>query len=356
MNRKLAALLALSALALSACTTPVHPDEKPQETSAPRSEKTTTSIELPNPHDMSGLRVVADIDDPQPISGNFPQKLPVTVTDVEGNSVTVTDTSRILALDLPGTLSRTVIALGYGENLVGRTVSSTEQQLQALPVVTENGHTLNTEAILSLNPTVIIADRSVGPPEALDQLRASGIPLVLIDAQRGLEQNTPLITAVAQALGNPEAGQALAKRTEEETRDALEQIKDWTPEQPMEAAFLYVRGTGGVFFILGANEGASALLTSVGAKDLASEQGITGLTPANAESLVALNPEVIFTMSAGLESTNGVEGLLARPGVAETRAGQNQRIVAIPDGLSLSFGPQTGQTLLAVARALYGIE
>lgn len=93
----------------------------------------------------------------------------------------------------------------------------------------------------------------------------------------------------------------------------------------------------------------------MGAKDLATEKGINGVTPANAEALAKLNPEVIFTMSGGLESTEGLQGLLARPGVAQTRAGQKQRVIAIPDGLSLSFGPQTAQTLLAVARALYGV-
>ncbi|SDU77638.1 iron complex transport system substrate-binding protein [Arcanobacterium phocae] len=355
MKLKVTSVLAVLALALTACSTPVHPSEAAKE-QQPSQTQPSQSVDLPNPHDLNGLTVVPDIADPDPIEGKFTQKLPVTVTDAEGNEVTITDTSRILAMDLPGTLSRTVIALGYGKNLVGRTVSSTEKQLAELPVVTQNGHTLNTEAILSLEPTVILADRSVGPPEAIDQLRASGIPLVLIDAERGLDKNTPLIMAIARALGNEAAGKALAERTEKETNEALEQIKQWTPEKPLEAAFLYVRGTGGVFFILGTKEGATELISAVGAKDLASEQGITGVTPANAEALVSLNPEVIFTMSAGLESTEGMDGFLARPGVSETRAGQKQRVIAIPDGLSLSFGPQTGQTLLAVARALYGVK
>ncbi|MCS4484386.1 ABC transporter substrate-binding protein [Gleimia sp. 6138-11-ORH1] len=347
-------------VALAACNTPTHPEapsaaaDKTPDTTATETQK--EKVSLPDPHTLTGLTVVEDIADPKPISGDFPAKLPVTITDFENNSVTITDTSRILALDLTGTLSRTVIALGHGDKLVGRTVSSTETQLADIPVVTENGHTLNVEAILSLKPTVIIADRSVGPPEALDQLRAAGIPVVLVDPQRGLEHNSPLIKTVATVLGIPAAGDALAARTQEETDAAIAQIKQWAPEQPIEAAFLYVRGTGGVFFILGSDEGATALIRSVGAKDLATENGITGVTPANAEALVALNPEVIFTMSGGLESTEGLEGLMARPGVSQTRAGKTQRVIAIPDGLSLSFGPQTGETLLAVAKALYGVK
>lgn len=362
MKSRLFTVIASFSILFAACSTPTHPgaqednNQAQSQQTAPATEASPAKPALPDPRSLTGLTVVPDIADPQPLSGSYPQKLPVTLTDFENNTVTVTDTSRILALDLSGTLSRTVIALGHGDKLVGRTVSSTETQLASLPVVTENGHTLNVEAVLSLKPTVVVADRTVGPPEALDQIRAAGIPVVLVDPKRGINQNTPLIKSVANALGIPSAGEALAKRTQEETDAALAQIKTWAPEKPLEATFLYVRGTGGVFFILGSDEGATELIRSVGAKDLATTNGLTGVTPANAEALVALNPEVIFTMSDGLESTDGLAGLMARPGVLETRAGKSQRVIAIPDGLSLSFGPQTGETLLAIAKALYGVE
>jgi len=299
---------------------------------------------------------VSSLDDPAPIEGGFEQSLPVTVTDFEGREVTVTDTSRILALDLAGSLSRTVIALGYGDSLVGRSVSSTEKQLADLPVVTAEGHSLNAEAILNLRPTIIIADRTIGPPEVLEQLSASGIPVVLTDPDHTLETNSERINDVAEILGAPEAGEALVERTEAEIDAALDEISAWVPDEPLTATFLYVRGTAGVFFILGAENGTSALIESVGARDIASEQGIVGTVPANAESLLLLNPDVIFTMADGLESADGVEGLLSRPGVADTTAGRKQRIIAIPDGMSLSFGPQTGDVLVAVAEALYGVE
>lgn len=362
MNTRLVSALAACALILTACATPTHPaenaDKQPSDAAQSSAMKTPQSaqLQLPDPHTLTGLSTVADLEDPTPVEGNFTQKLPVNLTDFEGNQVTVTDTSRILALDLPGTISRTLIGLGYGDKLVGRTLSSTEKQLADLPVVTENGHTLNSEAILALKPTVIIADRSVGPPEALDQLRASGIPVVLVNPAHSIDTIGEQTRAIAQAIGADEAGDALAKRTEESITQAREQIAKWTPEKPLDTAFLYVRGTAGIFFILGEEEGAAALIEAVGARDAAGANGIRGLSPANAESLVKLNPEVIFVMSSGLESTNGVEGLMARPGVAQTRAGEKQRIIAIPDGLSLSFGPQTGETLVAIARALYGVD
>ncbi|MDO5081244.1 heme/hemin ABC transporter substrate-binding protein [Buchananella hordeovulneris] len=344
-----------SATPSAVASTPAASQAPATDSAAPTQADTPAPVALPDPRTLTGLSEVPELADPLPIAGTFAQQLPVTLTDFEGNQVTVADTSRVLALDLSGTLSRTVIALGYGDKLVGRTVSSTETQLAELPVVTKDGHSLNAEAILSLQPTLILADRSVGPPEVIDQLRAAGVPVVLLDPERNLEATGPLITSVANALGVPDAGKALADRTQGEIDAALAQIKQWQPATPLEASFLYVRGTAGVFFILGQDEGATALITALGAQDAAARNGITSTTPANAEALVALNPEVILVMKSGLESTNGLPGLLERPGVAQTRAGATQRVVAIPDGVALSFGPQAGEVLLAVARALYGV-
>ena len=71
--------------------------------------------------------------------------------------------------------------------------------------------------------------------------------------------------------------------------------------------------------------------------------------------MVSLNPEIYFMMTHGLESAGGIDQLLTRPGVADTIAGKKPRVVAIPDGMALSFGPQTGQILLNVAKQMYGV-
>lgn len=369
MKRRIA-LVALT-LALASCSSePTSPetDSSPtsatetvaetqaDETQAEESEPDTEPLDLPDPHTITGVSEVAPLSDPEPIDGDFPQNLPVTITDDEGHEVTITDTSRLLALDLNGTLTRTIIALGHGDSLVGRTVSSTETQLADLPIVTHQGHLLNAEAILSLRPTLVIADRTVGPPEVIDQVKQAGIPVVIVSSERTLETNSESMQVIADILGVPEAGQALVERTETEIAEAQEQIAAWTPDDPVSAAFLYVRGTAGVFFVFGSDQGATSLISEVGARDIASEVGIVGTVPANAESLLLMNPDVIFTMTDGLESTNGIEGLLSRPGVGDTTAGQNQRVIAIPDGIALSFGPQTGEILINIAAALYGVD
>jgi iron complex transport system substrate-binding protein len=72
------------------------------------------------------------------------------------------------------------------------------------------------------------------------------------------------------------------------------------------------------------------------------------------EAMVAANPDLILVMTNGLASVGGVSGLLeARPAVALTQAGKNQRFVEMDDGEILSFGPRTVTVLDALARAIY---
>ncbi|MCB1286008.1 MAG: ABC transporter substrate-binding protein, partial [Microthrixaceae bacterium] len=101
----------------------------------------------------------------------------MTYLDNSATEITITDTSRILALDTYGTLGTTVHALGLGDQLVGRDVSTGVPDLAELPVVTHNGHQLAAEAILNLNPSVILTDYSIGPLEVQMQLRDAGIPV-----------------------------------------------------------------------------------------------------------------------------------------------------------------------------------
>lgn len=338
--------LVLAATTLAACSS-----------SAPELDTTLrdsiAQAEAGDPRGLTGVSEVGAFNDPTPINLDPKPALPVSLTDADGEEVEVTDVSRIIALDISGAMTKTLISLGLGPNIVGRTVSSTEKELANLPVVTKGGHNINAEAVLSLSPTLVLVDHSVGPVEAIEQIRAAGVTVVAMEPGHSISGLKTELANLADVVGLHEDGQKLVARTEEELDKDREAIKHLVPEQPMRMAFLYARGTGGVFFILGPGSGASELIEGIGGVDVAKENGLGETTPANAEALAKLNPDVIIMMSEGLESTGGIEGLLTRPGVAETIAGQHQRVVTLPDGQALSFGPQTGEVLLRLAQAVY---
>ncbi|MGP9759268.1 heme/hemin ABC transporter substrate-binding protein [Corynebacterium sp. AOP12-C2-36] len=319
---------------------------------------------ITDPHGQRGVSHADTVGDVTPIDGDGSDssaaedaELPVELTDADGRDVTVDDVSRIIPLDIYGTISRTLAGLGLRDNIVGRTVSSTEPSLQDLPVVTQGGHSINAEAVLNLNPSLVVVDGTIGPDDALNQLRDAGVSVVKINPKHTIDTVSEDIDTIAGIVGLPGNGERLGERADAEISRAVEAIDDALGDvsgDPLRMAFLYARGDGGVFYILGPDDGTDDLIESLGGVDAAKEEGIGQASPANAESLADLNPDVMVMMSAGLDSTGGLDGLLAKPGIAQTTAGQNERILAIPDSQSLSFGPQSGEMLLTAATALYG--
>jgi iron complex transport system substrate-binding protein len=315
---------------------------------------------LADPRDWSGASTAVLPDTPVDPVETAAQQLPVTVTDAQGTKVTVTDTSRILALDVHGTLSRTVFELGLGEHVVGRDISTQFAEAAALPLVTPAGHDLSAEAILELDPTVILTDTSLGPWDVVLQMRDAGIPVVVTDAHRGLDNLGSLTEEVAAALGVAEAGQELADRIETEVAEVRARVDAVAPADPgarLRTVFLYVRGQSGVYYLFGKGSGADQLIEGVGGYDVAEEIGWDGMRPVTDEGIVAAAPELVLLMTKGLESAGGVDGLLERlPALATTPAGQNRRFVDMDDAQVLGFGPTTAAVLEALAVAIYAPE
>lgn len=67
----------------------------------------------------------------------------------------------------------------------------------------------------------------------------------------------------------------VATRVQKDLDYALQVLRALPEEQRMSFTFLYVRGTAGVFFVLGKGSGADDLIQAIGGKDVASEQNAT---------------------------------------------------------------------------------
>ena len=283
--------------------------------------------------------------------------LPATVTDAEGRAVEITDVSRILPVDISGTIAATVFGLGLGDAVVGRDSSTSFAGTEDLPVVTKSGHTLNAEAILELAPTVMLTDTTIGPKEVRQQLRDAGIAVVVVSSERRADTTGALVAEIAAALGVADRGAELADRLAGEVAAASAEVAGIVPAEASDRPrmlFLYVRGSANVYYIFGRDSGADSLIDAVGGVDVASEIGWEGMKPMTAEALVAARPDVLVMMTDGLASVGGVDGLLERiPALAQTPAGEHRRVVDMADAEILSFGPRTADVIRALARAVY---
>jgi iron complex transport system substrate-binding protein len=340
----------LTIVLAAGCTGPASPNapETPGRTPNERLEPQK------DPRQKTGPST-ATLTDPdiKPISDEVSPSLPTTVTDAQGTEVTIRSADRILAVDRYGTLGATVFGLGLGERMAGRDTSTGFPAAARLPVVTTNGHQLDAEAILALRPTVVITDTTLGPWDVVLRLRNSGIPVVVTDSRRAVNNVGALIQQVANALGVPVEGEKLAYRTNVDIEKAKVAAHRLADDSELRVVFLYVRGRSGVFQLLGQGTGADELITAAGAVDAAGEAGVKGAGPISQEALERAAPDVILVMSQGLQSVGGVEGVVDVPGVAQTPAGQKRRIVDMNDHHALSFGPLTAAVIEGLARALY---
>ncbi len=327
------ALAAGLALALTACGGSAGSGGSgPRAAAAPAAEERTDRIE--------------------PLTGPAPDpKLPAKAASADGHTVTVEDTSRVVPLT--GSLNEIVFTLGLGEQVVARDITATFEQAADLPVVTR-AHDVSAESVLSLKPTVVLADTTTGPAETITQIRDAGIPLVVLDPPKNLDDIGPRIRAVAGALGVAEAGKALVERTEQRIEKVRADVPDLPAADRPRVAFLYLRGSASVYLLGGRESGAGSLLEAAGALDAGKESGLRkDFTAITSEALAKAAPDAILVMAKGLKSVDGIDGLVEIPGVAETPAGMDRRVVSIDDGVLLNYGPRTDQVLADLVDQLY---
>jgi iron complex transport system substrate-binding protein len=270
-----------------------------------------------------------------------------TISQEDVRSISLTSTpalnvSRVVVL--ANGVAEIIQSLNAQAIIVGRDISSTEDSLTDIPIVT-SGHQVLPEKVIALKPDLVLIDASTGPKAAIDTIKAAGISVVETPESWSLKDLPIKVRAVGQAIGAQDQAEELVKQLNQSLNASA--VKN-SPR----VAFLYLRGTSSVYLIGGAGSGADSLLTAIGAIDVGAQTLDRPFNTLTAESLAALNPDVILVMSKGLESVGGIEGLLKLPGVAQTAAGKNSAVIDVDDSLLLSFGPRTPSLVDALAKAL----
>jgi len=228
--------------------------------------------------------------------------------------------------------------------IVGRDISSTEDSLSDIPIVT-SGHQVLPEKVIALKPDLVLIDASTGPKSAIEAIRSAGIKVIQTPESWSLADLPIKVRAVGDAIGAQDQAEDLVQQLNQSLRVS-------TVKNSPRVAFLYLRGTSSVYLIGGAGSGADSMLDAIGAIDVGAQSLDRPFNTLTAESLAELNPDVILVMSKGLESVGGVQGLLKLPGVGQTKAGKNSAVIDVDDSLLLSFGPRTPSLVEALVKAL----
>lgn len=254
-------------------------------------------------------------------------------TSIQLSSSEVPTVKRVIAL--ANGSAEIISALGLKSLIVGRDIASTDDDLKSIPIVT-SGHQVVAEKIISMNPDLVIIDKSTGPATALNALKSAGITVTQIPEAWALADISRKVQAVAESVGTPRSGELLNQKFAQVLQGAKNQKLN-----KVRVAFLYLRGGSAIYLIGGEGSGADSLMRAIGAVDVGAAKFKQPFTAMTSELMISLNPDLILVMTKGLASVGGVDGLVQLPGVAQTEAGKNRRVIAVDDSLLLSFGPRT---------------
>jgi iron complex transport system substrate-binding protein len=275
--------------------------------------------------------------------------LPARVRDKDGRTIVVRNVSRIVSLN--GDITETIFSLGLGNRLVGVDTSALYPPARVARI-RKIGYqrTLSAEGILSLRPTVVIGTAEAGPPAVISQLRSAGLTVVILRENDSLTAGPWKLRQVGRALGLPRRGERLARQVQGQISLARREVRSVTRHPRV--AFLYVRGPR-TQLIGGTKTRAHTMIVAAGGINAGAEAGIEDYKPITAEALVASRPDILLVLNDGLESVGGISGLMRIPGVAQTPAGRNRRVLHYDDLLLLGLGPRTGTALRSLVRGFH---
>lgn len=253
---------------------------------------------------------------------------------------------RIVAVG--SSITEIVYALGAEKLLVGvDTTSLYPNAARSLPQV---GYmrALSAEGVLSLKPSLIIATTAAGPATVLDQLKATGIEVMILPDHYDYDSVITKIAAVGKATGKMAEADAMIERG----RAAMKTLSDRLAMATSHPRVLFLLGMGsGAPQAAGRNTAADGIIRMAGGVNAI--EGYSGYRPLTPEAVIASKADYILVTRQTVEAMGGIQAVLDQPSLNRTPAGKAGKVLEFDALLLLGFGPRTPQAAQELASALH---
>lgn len=239
-------------------------------------------------------------------------------------------------VSLNGAITEILFELEVGDEIVGIDVTSTFPS--ETEKITKLGHVsqLNVEGVIAAKPTHVLALAKDLNPQIKSQLEAAKIKVFTFEQEFSIEGTCQLVIDVADVIDLRVDGENLAEQIEKKSLE----ITKLSPKPRV--LFIYARGAG-TLMVGGTGTPIEKTLKLAGAENAAT--GFEDYKPLTSEGVISANPDILLMFDSGAQSMGTEDAIFKIPGVAQTNAGKNKKLITMDGQLLSGFGPRIGEAI-----------
>ncbi|WP_449619618.1 ABC transporter substrate-binding protein [Robertmurraya sp. Marseille-Q9965] len=274
------------------------------------------------------------------------QAFPVTITDASDNEVVIEEKPEKIVSLIPSN-TEIAFALGLGDEIVG--VSDHDNYPEEVNEKEKiGGMEMNVEKIISLAPDLVLAHASSAhnSSDGLQQLRDSGIAVVIVNDSTSFKDVYKSIETIGKATGESENAEKIIN----DMKAKIAKIEEKTAGIADQKSVIVEVSPAPDLYVVGKNTFMDEMLTLIHAKNGVGDQ--EGWLNLDQESYIERNPDVIIT-TYGYYTENAVEQVLAREGWQDVSAVKNKQVIDVHSDLVTRSGPRLAEGLEELAKAVY---
>lgn len=248
-----------------------------------------------------------------------------------------------------GSITEIIYFLNEDKKIVGVDVTSNyPKKAKDLPSI---GYVrnLSTEGILSLNPTLILGEDDMGPPNVIQQIKEIDVDLRIIPEEKNISGIINKIQCVASIIGASEKAQEMINTSLLPSIKELEKIQNYSQIRTKKVMLiLSMQGTSPI--VAGRGTSGDGFINMIGAQNVFNS--FDGWKPVSAESIIAANPEYILLPDRDMHKNSNVNNLKTNPLFKNTIAGLKNNFISQDAMTMLGFGPRSIDSALKIAKEI----
>lgn len=245
-----------------------------------------------------------------------------------------------------GSITETIFYLDFSKNIIAvDTTSNFPKEAKNLPSI---GYVraLSAEGVLSLNPTLIIGEKDMGPSNVIQQLQNTAVELKIIQEDNSAEGIYKKIDCIKNIIGL----EKLESEKNIKLKNSILELKNISKVNNKKKIkgliILMMKGTSPI--VAGNNTSGGDFLKMIGATN--SMSSFKGWKPVGKEAIMISNPDFVIITKRALQNYDSSKSFIKESGILETDAAKLKKVF-FEDGMEfLGFGPRTIDLAIKIAK------